>query len=109
MRPLAKKNSFFSKYQIVYRHSPILLKCAVLVTLVLSIAALTVLRIGINRYHDRTDALRVEAAQLEQENQKVARMTEQKDTVDGIKTIAKEKMDMVDGDTVFYDVVTNQD
>ena len=106
---MAKKKSFFSRFRLVYRHSPILLKCAVLVTIVFSIAALTVLRIGITNRNDRIDALRVQAAQLEQENKKLDQMTQQKDTVDGIKAIAQEKLDMVDGDTVFYDVVTNQD
>lgn len=104
-----KKKSFFSRFRIVYRHSPILLKCAVLMTIVLSVAALTVLRIGINQYQDRTDVLRVQAAHLEQENQKVDTMTQQRDTVEGIKTIAAEKLDMVDKGTEFYQVVTNQD
>ncbi len=104
-----KKKSFFNRFRIVYRHSPILLKCAVLVTIVLSIAALSVLRIGINQYQGRTDALRVQAAHWEQENQKVDAMTQQRDTVEGIKTIATEKLDMVEKGTEFYQVVTNQD
>ena len=35
-------------------------------------------------------------------------LTEQKDTVDGIFAIAEKKLDMVDKDTVLYDVVPNQ-
>ena len=105
---MAKKNSFSDRVRFVYTRSPILLKCAVLVTLVVCIGALTVLRIGINQYQNETDNLRAQAAQLENENAEQEEMTRQKDTVDGIKTIAEEKLDMVDSDTVFYEVVPNQ-
>ena len=105
---MAKKNSFSDRVRFVYTRSPILLKCAVLVTLVVCIGALTVLRIGINQYKNETDILRAQAAELENQNAKQDELTRQKDTVDGIKAIAEEKLNMVDDDTVFYDVVPNQ-
>ncbi len=105
---MAKKNSFSDRVRFVYTRSPILLKCAVLVTLVVCIGALTVLRIGINQYQNETDTLRAQAAELENQNAQQEELTRQKDTVDGIKAIAEEKLDMVDDDTVFYDVVPNQ-
>ena len=105
---MAKKKSIFDRVRIVCTRSPILLKCAVLVTLVVCVGALTVMGIGISQYQDGTDALRAQAAQLENENAELEEMTRQKDTVDGIQTIAEKKLDMVDDDTVFYDVVLNQ-
>ena len=108
MRPLAKKNSFFSRFRIVYRHSPLLLKCAVLVTIVVSIAALTVIRVNIDRVNAQKEACRIQAAQTERENQKLDRLIQEKDTVEGSKEIAREKLGLVDADTVYYHV-TNQD
>ena len=105
---MAKKNSFSNRVRFVYTPSPILLKCAVLVTLVVCIGALTVLRIGIDQYQNETDILRAQAAELENQNAQQEELTRQKDTVDGIKAIAEEKLNMVDDDTVFYDVVPNQ-
>lgn len=105
---MTKKKSIFDRVRIVCTRSPILLKCAVLVTLVVCIGALTVMRIGINQYRDSTDGFRAQAAQLENENAELEEMTQQKDTVQGIQTIAEKKLDMVDDDTVFYDVVLNQ-
>lgn len=103
---MAKKRSF----QLVYRHSPLLLKCAVLATVVLSAAALTVLTAGINHYQAEKEALRNQAAQLEQENKELEERIDQKDTVQGIKDIASEELGYVEADTTYYEVVTtNQD
>lgn len=103
---MAKKRSF----QLVYRHSPLLLKCAVLATVVLSAAALTVLTAGINHYQAVTDAERNQAAQLEQEIKELEGLTKNKDTVQGIKDIASEELGYVESDTTYYEVVTtNQD
>lgn len=105
---MAKKNGLFDRVRFVYSRSPILLKCAVLVTIVLSVAALTVLRIGIDTHKDRFDALRARAAQVEHENAEKEELIQQKDTVDGIKTIAQQELGMVEEDTEFFDVVANQ-
>lgn len=102
---MAKKNSISDRVQFVYTRSPILLKCAVLVTLVVCIGALTVMRIGIRQYQEETNFLRAQAAQLENENAEISELTEQKDTVDGITAIAEKKLDMVDDDTVIYEIV----
>ena len=106
---MAKKNSFFSRFRIVIRRSPLLLKCAVLAALVVSIAALTVIRVNIEQTKAQTEAARVQAAQTERENQKLATLIQQKDTVDGSKNIAKEKLGLVENDATFYHIVENQD
>ncbi len=105
---MAKRSSISDRVRFVYTRSPILLKCAVLVTLVVCIGALTVMRVGILQYQNQTDLLRVQASQLEHENAELEELTAQKDTVDGIFAIAEKKLDMVDKDTVLYDVVPNQ-
>lgn len=105
---MAKKNSFFDRVRIVYTRSPILLKCAVLVTLLVCIGALTVMRIGISQYQEGMDFFRAKAAQLENENAELVELIDQKDTVEGIQAIAEKECDMVDADTEFYDVVLNQ-
>ena len=106
---MAKKNGFFDRYRFVYKPSPILLKCAVLTMLVLAIGALTILRVRTVQTNQRRDAARFAASQYEQKNDTIDYMIENKDTVDGVKTIAEEKMGRAPGDTVIYDVVTNQD
>ena len=106
---MANKEGFFSRYRFVYKPSPILLKCAVLTMLVIAIGALTVLRVRLTQEKQYNDALRYQAAQQAEENRKLDQMIQQKDTVAGIKDIAKDKLGKIDGDAVLYDVVTNQD
>lgn len=106
---MAKKNSFFSRFRIVYRHSPLLLKCAVLAAIVVSIAALTVIRVNIQQANDRKEAARAQAVQTEIDNAHVEQLIQQKDTVEGSKQIATEVLGYVDKDSVYYQVVTNQD
>ena len=106
---MAKKNSFFSRYRFVLRRSPLLLKCAVLVALVVSVAALTVIRVNIEQTKAQTEAARLQAAQTERENQKLTSLIQQRDTVEGSKNIAKEKLGLVEENTTFYHIVENQE
>lgn len=105
---MAKKKNLLSRIRLVHRHSPLLLKCAVLVTIVLSTVALTTLRVGINQYQNQTAQYRAEAAQMEQENRKLEENIRQLGTVDSVRRIAKEELGLVDPGTVFY-TITNQD
>lgn len=106
---MAKKTRFFDRFRLVYRHSSLLLKCIVLATIILSVAALTVLRIGIHQYQERTEMLRAEAAQMEQKNQRLTEHLQDLGTVQSVKRIATEELDLVDPDTIFYEVETNQE
>ena len=101
---MAKKKNLLSRIRLVYRHSPLLLKCAVLVTIVFSTVALTVLRMGISQYQVQTDLTRAQAAQLEQENGKLKNVINQLGTVEGVKHIAREELGLIDPGTVFYDI-----
>lgn len=104
---MAKKKSLLSRIRLVYRHSPLLLKCALLVTIVLSTVALTSLRISIGQYQEQTAMTRAQAAQLEQENRRLEKNIQQLGTVESVKQIAMEELGLVDPGTVFYHV-TNQ-
>ena len=101
---MAKKSSF----RVVYRHSSLLLKCAVLVAIVVSIVALNVIRINTDRANARTDVARTQAARVEREMAHTQELTKEKDTVEGSKQIATEKLGLVDPGTVYYQF-TNQD
>lgn len=105
---MAKKKSLLSRIRLVYRHSPLLLKCAVLVTIVLSTVALTTLRIGISQYQQQTAQARAQAAQLEQENRQLEENIQQLGTVESVRRIAREELGLVDPGTVFYNI-SNQD
>lgn len=104
---MAKKKSLFSRIRLVHRHSPLLLKCAVLVTIVLSTVALTTLRAGVCQYQEQTALARAEAAALERENRQLEENIQQLGTVDSVRRIAKEELGLVDPGTVFYHI-TNQ-
>lgn len=106
---MAKRKSILSRVKLVYRHSPLLLKCAVLATIVLSTAALTTLRLGIDQYQEQTAQVRAQAAQLEQENQKLDNQLQQKDTVEGVKSIATEQLGLVDPGCIMFQVEENQE
>ena len=106
---MTKMEKFFRRFRIVYRHSPILLKCAVLVAILVSIAALTVIRVNIQQANSQKDAARVQAAQLERENAKLDQLIQEQDTVEGSKNIAKEVLGYAEQDTVVYHIATNQD
>ncbi len=106
---MAKKNSVWSRFRLVYRRSPALLKCVVLVTIVFSIAALCVISMDTKQWQEQADAYRVQAAQLEQENEHLEVTIREKDTVDGIRAIAEEELGLEDPNSVFFEVVTNQD
>lgn len=92
----------FSRIRLVYRRSSPLLKCVVLAAIVLSTAALLTLHFSIRQTHQQTDALRSQAAQLEQENQQLQQNIAQIGTVQSIKRIATEELDLVDPDAEFF-------
>ena len=106
---MAKQQSILSRVKFVYRHSPLVLKCVVLATLVLSVAALTVIRLGITQAQNEKEAYRAQAAILEQQQEDLKEKIDQQDTVEGVQTAAKEELGYVDPDTIFFDINENQD
>ena len=99
---MATKNNPFRRIRLVYRRSSPLLKCVVLVTIVLSTAALLTLRASILEVKSRTEFLRQQAAELSWSNQKLQQEIAELGTVQSIIRIAGEKLGLVDPDTTFY-------
>lgn len=92
-----------SRIRLVYRRSSILVKCMILAAVVLSTVALLVLRGAMLQTQSRTDGLRGEAAALEAENRQLKQSIGLQNTVDGILKIAREKLGLVDPDTVIFE------
>ncbi len=102
---MAKRKNLLGRIRLVYRRSSPLLKCVVLATIVLSTAALLILRSSIRELKQNTDRLRAEAAQLEQQNQKLEKSIAELGTIQSIKRIAGEELGLVDPDSVFFEPV----
>ena len=99
---MAKRKNPFRRIRLVYRKSSPLLKCVVLATIVLCTVALVTLSITIRNTRRETDALRAQAAQLEEENQLLQQHIAELGTIQSIKRIATEELGLVDPDAEFF-------
>ena len=104
---MANRKNPFSRIRLVYRRSSPLLKCVVLVAVILSTAALLTIRFSINKSQQELEHLRNQAARLEQENQDLVQQTEELGTVQAIRRIAQEELDLVDPDAIIFHTVDN--
>ena len=94
---------FLSRIRLVYRPSSLLLKCIVAAMLVVATVALLALRGGILDLQHSTDALKKEAAGLESSNHQLQEDMGLQNTVAGILKIAREKLGLVDPDSVIFE------
>ena len=94
---------FLSRIRLVYRPSSLLLKCIVAVMLVITTVTLLAIRGGILNMQKNSDALRQEAAALEAQKRELAQDIGRQKTVEGIKKIAREKLGLVDPDSVIFE------
>lgn len=92
----------FRRIRLVYRRSSTLLKCVVLVTILLSTAALIAIRAAILQSQAEAEALRATAASLEQENQQLEKSIAELGTIQSIKSIATTQLGLVDPNTEFF-------
>jgi len=99
---MANRKNPFSRIRLVYRRSSPLLKCVVLAAIVLATAALLTIHFSIRQTRQETDELRAQAARLEQENQELKEQIALTGTIQSIKRIAVEELDLVDPDTEFF-------
>lgn len=104
---MASLKTPFGRIRLVYRRSSMLLKCVVLVTIVLSTVALLSLGVSIRQTRQKTENLQSQAVQLEEENQQLEQNIASIGTVESIKRIALEELDLVDPDTEFFYPVEN--
>ena len=74
----------------------------VLAAIVLSTAALLILRISIQSAQDRQALLQQQAAQLEQENRELTQYIAELGTIESVKRIATQELGLVDPDSLFF-------
>lgn len=99
---MAADRNPFRRVRLVYRRSSTLLKCVVLATIVFSTLALLTLRFAILDAQKQSEAMRAEAAKLEQENQELSRSIAQLGTVQSVTELAGKLLGLVDPDTVIF-------
>ncbi|MBQ3000542.1 MAG: hypothetical protein IJD63_02210 [Oscillospiraceae bacterium] len=90
------------KIRLRFRHGSPLLKIALIVTLVICTVSLLTLHNAITRVEAETELLRQQAARLERENHDLARNIAEVGTVQGIKRIASQMLDLVEGGASFF-------
>lgn len=96
-----------SRIRLVYRRSSTLLKCVVLAAIVLSTAAMIILRVSIQTAQGQQSDLHAQAAQLEQENRMLTQQIAELGTVESVKRIATLQLGLVDPNSQFF--VPNSD
>ena len=99
---MANKQSFLSRFRLVYRPASPLLKCVVLVTIVLCTVVLLTLQGMIRSSQAKADSLRATAAWYEQENAELAENIALLGTEKSIRRIAVEELGLVDPDATFF-------
>lgn len=101
-------NSRRSKVRIRFGRTSPLLKVLLIVMLIVCTVSLLTLRAAITDVEAQTELLRKQAAQLEKENHNLAQNIAQIGTVQGIKRIASQMLDLVeDGANFFIPETTN--
>ena len=98
---MAMRNPFH-KIKLVYQRSSLLLKLLVLVTILVSTAALLALRSSIGAYRQQTRVLQLQAAMLQEENQELAEKIAALGSKSSIRRIATEELGLVDPDAQFF-------
>lgn len=91
--------------RVIFQRSPTVLKIILLVALLASTVTLLALRFALLDEKDRAEELRQQAVALEQENQKLERTNALLGTVQGVRELAGELLDLVDPDTVIFEPV----
>jgi cell division protein FtsB len=97
---MAGIRDYVRRIQVEFRPSRPLTKIVVIVAIVLSMAALTTLRLAQDRIEAQTNDMLAEAARLEQENQELQDKIDTMDTVEGVVDIAQEELGLVEPDTI---------
>lgn len=90
------------KFKVVFRRSDNLTKIVVLGFLIVAIVATMVLRTRILDAKARAEALRSQAISLEQENADLQEKLDSVGSVEGIKQVAQEELDLVDPASVIF-------
>ena len=92
-----------SRIRVVYRRSSKLTKMAVCLAIALSTVTLLVLRSATLDARAQTDALKDQAQQLEQENDRLEDKIEDLGSIDSVEQIAKDELGLVNPDTIIIE------
>ena len=97
-----KQNNPFRHIRLVYRRTSPLVKCVVLAAIVLSAAALIMLRMSIQESKQQQAQLQKQAIALVQENRELTKNIAELGTVESVKRIAELELGLVDPDSQFF-------
>ena len=92
----------FRRIRLVYRRSSLFLKILVLVTILASAAALMALRGVVSSYDQQKQALQLQAAALQMENQELTERIAELGTKASIRRIATEELGLVSPGSHFF-------
>lgn len=99
---MAELKKLFSRVKLVRRRSSNLSKMVVAVTIVLCTASLVTLRLSMTSIENKTEDLRTQAAELEQDNRVLEQKIQDLGSVQSVQDIAREELGLVDPDTVVF-------
>ena len=97
------KQSPFHRIQLVYRRSSLFVKILVLVTILVSAAALIALRTAMIGYQQQSQVLQHQAADLQEKNAQLNTYIAELGTKASIQRIAIEELDLVNPGALFFD------
>lgn len=100
---MARFFDILSRVKLVYKRTNNLTKVVILCAIALSTVALLTLRTALADAQAQADALRDQAAILEQDNDRVQDKIDGLGSVDSVKDIAGEELDLVDPDSVIIE------
>lgn len=92
-----------NRIRLVIKKSRTATVAVILAAIVFSTAALLIVNTMVQTANDRMEALRQQAAILEQENAKLEAGIDQLGSVDSVEDIAKEELGLVDPDSVIIE------
>lgn len=101
---MAQKKSFFQKYRLVFQSSPLVLKFALLITILVAVVSLSVLGGYLVNIHTQTEDLRHYAGELEQKISQLEDKLDKLGTVDSVTEIAGDELGMVDKDSTLVPI-----
>ena len=101
---MTQKKRFFQKYRFVFQSSPLVLKFALLVTILVAVVSLSVLGGYLASMHAQTEDLRHYAGELEQQINQLQDKLDKLGTVDSVTDIAGDELGMVDKDSTVVPV-----
>ena len=98
-----KIRSFIRRFQLQYRRTSALNKVAIAAAIVLSSVTLLSLRVAMWEAEETLSELRHQSAVMEQENEALRQDIDEPGTTDAIRDIAREKLGLVDPDTIIIE------